>query len=79
MNNQIIANHPRLSVLIYFICTDMNNQMIENHLRLYILISYKFTDTSNWMITNHPRISANDKHIIQKARLVSLSCVYSPI
>ena len=34
MNNQIIANHPRLSVLIYFICTDMNNQMIANHPRL---------------------------------------------
>ena len=31
------------------------------------------------MTENHLRLSENDKHIIQKARLISLSPVYSPI
>ena len=34
MNNQIITNHPRLSIFICFICADQNNQMIANHPRL---------------------------------------------
>ena len=32
MNIQMITNHPRRSVLIYFICTDTNKQMIANPL-----------------------------------------------
>ena len=36
MNIPIITNHPRLSILIYFILTDTNNRIIENHPRFFI-------------------------------------------
>ena len=66
-------------ILCIFICKDMNNQMIANHSHIYIFISFIFMDTNNQMITNHPRLSANEKHIIRKSHLMSLSSVYIPI
>ena len=44
------------------------------HIRIFIC-----TDTNNLMIANHPHISANENHVIQKSRLMSLSSIYSPI
>ena len=68
---------PRVPCI--FICTDMNNQMIANHPHIYVLVSFICTYTNNRMVKNHPCLSLNDKHIIPKAHLVSLSSVYSPI
>ena len=62
-----------------FICTDMNNQIITNNPRLSVIVSFICAHTNNWMIKNHLSLSENDKHIIRKARLMSLSSVYIPI
>ena len=66
-------------VLHIFICTDMKNHMIATHPRLSTFIYFICTDPNNLMIANHLRISANDKHIIRKSCLMSLSYVYSTI
>ena len=62
-----------------FICTDMNNQIITNNPRLSVIVSFICAHTNNWMIKNHLSLSENDKHIIRKSRLMSLSSVYIPI
>ena len=51
----------------------------KNHPPLSIFISFICMDTNNQMILNHLGLSVNDKQIIRKVCLMSLSSFYIPI
>ena len=73
----IICNKPARSSYLYLYGYKQPDD--KNHPPLSIFISFIWMDTNNQMILNHLGLSVNDKQIIRKVCLMSLSSFYIPI